>query len=395
MKEVIEKDGCKTTVMYYGVRLPERSAGRVKLLKKRFCEYSCIMKEKDNGDLSVSYRTRQWKAVGDRVFIDSKIKFSVGMKNGRAYLRFAEEKDYYYWCGKLVGFFCGEKGLECLYKGRPENDLVFCRAVANKAVLKMVLRGKITNRRMLIREYLKSSYKLKNANLGLVESFLSRRTAFSLQSILSYTTNYEKAIRRILDEICPPDYGASSVSKLYYLFNDLLQDCEILGIRFNPSWSEKRLADFHQKNIRRILDELYDSTNSESVYGPLFEFRVNEQGLHGTVIDNEKSAFLESQEMDHCFYYNYFPKVKTGRYVGLSINSPERCTVGIVLDKDRNPRVEQVHTFHNGSVAENTMDAIRNFVMSHCQQLAELFNSAYKPSGDENPLYDDPDDIPF
>ena len=127
MKEVIEKDGCKTTVMYYGDRLPERSAGRVKLLKNRFFEHSCIMKEKENGDLSVSYRTRQWKAVGDRVFINSKILFSVGIKNGRAYLRFAEERDYYSWCGKLVGFFCAEKGLECRQIPAHQDDVCRCQ----------------------------------------------------------------------------------------------------------------------------------------------------------------------------------------------------------------------------------------------------------------------------
>lgn len=399
MKEIIEKNGTIYTIKYLGAKLAEKGESRIKILKSTTVENSYVLKRKDDGTVVVAYRQRRWRTAGERLFVSTEEPFGVGVRNGRAFLRCGPERDFYYFVGCLVGFFCDESGLECLYRGETaDKDIVFCRAVSNKTVLKKVFQKKITNRRDLIREFLKSSYKIRNANVDLFDEFLSQRDVFfSVQQLVSYTTNHEKAMRRILD-IVEMDRAGKDVGGLIPLIRDILGDCELLCIRFNPMWSKKRLEAFHQENSRKIIDALSDSMDANSVYGNERIPSISEGELQGSVIDSEKSAYIESQEMSHCFFYNYFPQVVAKGYVGLSISAPERCTVGIMLDKDRRPMVEQVRTYRNRCVKPDTFSLITDFVKEHCKQLADLFSKT-APAGSLSVrpaayAYDD-EDLPF
>lgn len=206
-----------------------------------------------------------------------------------------------------------------------------------------ILRKQITNPNQLLTYYRKYGIRNKELSINAIDKVL--RLGLDLNSLIE-TCNFN-SIEAL--EVKSNNYGWVG------LINDISRECFILGKRFNILWSDKRLREFHQQNIKEI-NQLDLKFLRKEIY-KLPEITLPE---NFELIDNSHRLYEEGKNMQHCVY-SYHNRIKRENYLALHYNGGEDATIGIRVNNSKF-EIEQIKTRRNGKPQDEEL--IRNIVNS-------------------------------
>lgn len=229
----------------------------------------------------------------------------------------------------------------------------FGSQITNKALLKEVLLGKITNPESFYKWILKHTYRTDAIPWKLFRDYSKSPMRTSLFDIMEATTNPKLALEAYLH--------ASDHSE--WRFRNLLEDSILtalrLGEKINPQWSEKRLAAEHQRHIERIQLSKIEAMDNSPV-SHIFDHFGFPEGVKW--LNTEGEVYKEASHMHHCLHSNYWSRIKRGDYVAFAVeHNDERFTLGCALRGDF-CMYDQAHTVYNGHVSQENMDWINDFI---------------------------------
>lgn len=287
----------------------------------------------------------------------------------------------------------------------------FFKENLTKTLLENILNGKITNPEDYIKKYMKTSlkysfhYKLikkwfevdgfyfkKDENFVIPKGksvydktflsenkknfvFLSQHYGFNrglnMKYIKDYTVEPNFSMQKILS-------GELSQSYLETL-NDMFNQCKLLGEKVNLHWSYNRLQEEHLKFTRKIASIRFINADLENV--KYFGTTTNPELIKYEIVNNEKMAFEEGNEMHNCVYTNYWSRVKDKEYFIFKVTYPERCTVGVSKTywaNDNKDRffIEQAYIRRNRPVKPETKLLLIGWISS--KEMQNFFVMNYK-----------------
>ncbi len=258
-----------------------------------------------------------------------------------------------------------DRGLEALFSDNDRKDIdddgtFVCsftflrRCLGQKTILKKILEGKITNRRDLVKAYMKSAFNMAPSQYSVLERYMDKSTySVPIADIRDFTTDINAALLLLLDG----DRETQS------LFRDLIGDAIDLDKKINPKWSIKRMRQEHQDNIKVILERQLDAESDKSIY--LESLDITFRGYRFQAIDNPRRALLESRTMHNCVFYNYWQKAAQRKYILFHMSSgTEDMSLGFHIETQGGQpqvRFDQIHTIHNGMATKAATDAAHAF----------------------------------
>ena len=346
-------------------------------------EYGYVFKYTDRKNFFFGEYLKKYRIIGKRFF---------PKKEWFGAIRYEEGKRVVVKKGTgiiLVQLMLYHLGLECMY-----NELVcdidkIRMIFTNKQVLKGIFSGKITNLRLALKTWLASSCKLDYSDIrySLLKDYLvyyNKSYPSDLIKLYEFTTDLEKAVKRIVDtqkKISELQEDLYSLGKEEYdirsrqinalkdwnrLFSDAVNDAQMLDVKVNPEWSDKRLKKEHSDYSEAIMRKKSGDLCEAPIYDvkdTAISEKVNGVSLSGEFLNNEVSVFREGWKMHHCVYSGYFGSVKNKRYIVLSFTEPERVTVGIQygidkLTKEQKVVIDQMHTVGNGNPSNQFREAV-------------------------------------
>lgn len=106
------------------------------------------------------------------------------------------------------------------------------------------------------------------------------------------------------------------IDSIVSLLKDIIEQLDLLGHKMDLLWSYNRLQQEHAKWSKEIMayeiEEMDDERAKPYILAQFFEKFEDE---FTTIIDTKKKAFVEGELMSHCFYTNYWDRVKSGKYL--------------------------------------------------------------------------------
>lgn len=416
--ETIHEDGTVTVLFMFTPELPKLSEVGEFFIRRNCIvnhqeEIGLVIKDKGRKGFFIGSWRRIYMSCGRRVFTRKTWLDAFCYDGKRVTVRKTVNSFYRYLIKALMLYF----GLEgCLPEGfdnQPWIDGLFDRVVNNKMVLRAIITEKVTNWKDMFRFWLKSTYQLTGVNYTLIERYLrkvhSYNYDFNLAALRDFTTSVDWSARKVMQWIeTIPKEGDTTGYQMVSLFKDLLKDAELLpDYKVNPRWSEKRMKAEHQNNIRKMRLLCEGSFDDEKIYDKDIVIDDEDAKVIGRVIGSEVEAYLESFEQDNCLYTHYYPSIRKGNYLAVSLSSPERCTVGLTVSKSADNKlqlsIEQMRASHNRCLQPDNQKAITAFVNENFKLFTSLVedrrrrlkpNDGAKVEADriEYAIYDD---IPF
>lgn len=395
-KTVKEKDGYTVTVYRLEDEqpFPDRettSFGEFALWQKTHSPSRGFLLTKKKGDDDAYYGHGQEKLLrsGRKIFpttvYDAYVMLRGGRVTGNAFSRHDGINVL------IAALIVDDRGLEALttpgFVDGSKTDTVLLRCMNNAAVMKKILTGKITNRRDMVREYLRSGFNLKGVNYAAAEKVLdSLNNGVSLTDLREFTTDINAAL-----ELLAERNGSDRA-----LFRDLVGDAVILDKRINPKWSRSRMEQEHAANIKVILEKELDAEDDTCIYGKTIE--VEEGGYAFHTIGSPRRALLESKTMSNCVFYNYWEPTLSRHYAVFHMSgNGEELTLGCrITDRPGEGRAvafDQVFAAHNLPASAEGGQAAFDFIDRHGNDIlamASPVNAATGKIPDNDPFADLP-----
>ena len=183
------------------------------------------------------------------------------------------------------------------------------------------------------------------------------RRYFSLTDLYYFTKNIDQSIDKII--------SADTIDES--LYSDLLDSAIKLNQTVDFTWSQKRIAEEHKKQIETLLAKELSAKEEKPIYDTTlmtFPFKL---------LNTEKDIFIEGSTMHHCLYNCYYNKIKDHDYIAFHLTSPEECTLGIYLNNGY-PTLNQIYKKYDRPVSKETREYANNFINTHASDLLKLFN---------------------
>lgn len=226
----------------------------------------------------------------------------------------------------------------------------------NNTILKAMLKGKITNPRLLLQRYLNTSLG-KKYNLEyerIYQKLKNTSDYFTIREHASkslYFTNPTEYLIYIMDEAVNDKLNAD-----FYTIEDMITQAKILNKKINLSWSSKRLNEVHSEWTREIMSYEINQLEQKEYYSDVeLDFRHSNLEL----ITNKVDLFKEGSEMKHCVYTNYNSRVEAKRYfVFKYTRGSVRATVGIRYDLV-NAELDQMYGIGNSHISDNDKSYVK------------------------------------
>lgn len=263
------------------------------------------------------------------------------------------------------------------------NKWAYNIARGNKTLWKSIIRGSITNPEDLVKKYSKLYFKGAYSYRALRE-YADNNPGISLWNLYYYCTNPDEGLRYITyrrrkDMEVPYFSEGEPTEPQEHEIRDYLTYCEMLGGKWNPKWSRKRLLLEHQKQIDTVhLSEIEEKSNAS--IAPAF----NRDGL--SLILDERTCYQEGMHMHNCVYSCYWRQIRNGTYL-IAKGSVDGEYVDLGIRIEDVPILDQVHTIRNGSASADTREFCVQWIQDHKDA---LLNTSKAIRGGK-PL----EDIPF
>lgn len=234
--------------------------------------------------------------------------------------------------------------------------------ILNKpSILKDVLTGHIYNDETLWKRYALHAFKLKNVSWKDFKTCYNHH--FNILDIVHFTKNVDNSLR-ILAKECElsPCYGKITV----------LRDVLKLAVKLNQvvdlNWSDKRMEQFHQEQVR--IDNAIKIANMPQ--NPIFDQIIGNE--HITMLNNEREVYEEGLNMHHCIHSCYFHRIKKQEYIAFHMTFPEDCTFGVKIASGQ-VVLDQIYLKYDRRVQDETRQAALDFIKKHSKQLSKMLKS--------------------
>lgn len=341
----------------------------------------CLVKQNGPDDIYLGVGTEKVSRCGRRIFPSTQYHTWLLWRNGKVTGN-ANKGDTL--DDTIMQLLIESLRLEALYSEIDKQGEGSCRllrtCLSSNTVLKKVFKGQVTNRKDLIKAYMKAVWKMAPTQYSVLEQFLGdSRYTLSLADLHEFTTDMNAAMEVFASA---QDYHERQVLR------DLIEDAVVLDKRVNPKWSLKRMTEEHQANIMVILEKQLGAESDESIYSTPLD--ITFQGYRFQTIDSPRRALLESKTMENCVFYNYWKPATLRRYVLFHVTSDDDqpMSLGFHVYKGNNgPWVEfdQMHTEHNGMVSDRAHDAALEFAEQYKDKILFMvsdMNSKALPAED-------------
>lgn len=194
---------------------------------------------------------------------------------------------------------------------------LFCDSVTTKILLR-----KITNREQVCREYFKSLH-LKGVDYKAYLALKSDQNGFNPLSRFPLTF-LQEAFTDLNGALRLADADPATAS----ILADMVVQAIALSKKINPRWSYRRLQAEHQAYTRRLTARKLEIKHAEPIHEAL-EGKETFPEYGARLLNNEKEVFAEGEEMSHCVYSCYFPRIKRKEYLAFSFKGDVRATLGL------------------------------------------------------------------
>ena len=235
-----------------------------------------------------------------------------------------------------------------------------------KSILERIWSRRITNPEDLIKFYTKYILKLKNISWKSIRLLLNKLPSFShwylLNSIDSYVNNPNLFINKLVNTLSLENYQYSTE------YTDYLYQIAVLKIKSNIAyWSLNRFLEEHNKLSNKLLELEISDKKDLLIFSSIYNSYLP-SNIKCNFINTEKLCFLESKEMNHCIYSNYWNHIYTKNYIAISIKDKERATVGIRYVKDDNNLVfylDQIRGRNNIQCSEYLRNTMNDWILNN------------------------------
>lgn len=225
-----------------------------------------------------------------------------------------------------------------------------------KTLLEKIFSRKITNPETFIKFIIKYNIKTKIPHKVVLKYYNGNCVInnFLFKNALRVSTNPEFVVKNINKLIAIPD------------FQDVVTQCTILNIKYNPKWSQSRFKSFHAKcSLELMKQELHNIEDYKLSYiGNLPIKEISD--YKAKLLTTSTQIFEEGYNMHHCVYTNYMSSIKRGEYYVFNLiidDIPATAGISIVsdfYDKTINVHVDQVRAKRNAYI--RTPDKFTNFI---------------------------------
>jgi hypothetical protein len=131
------------------------------------------------------------------------------------------------------------------------------------------------------------------------------------------------------------------------------------------NWSDKRIDQFHQEQIR-IVNALAIASKPQT---PIFDQLIGNE--HITMLNNEREIYEEGLNMHHCIHSCYFNRIKKQEYIAFHMTFPEDCTFGVKIAAGE-VILDQIYLKYDKRVQDETRQVALDFIKKHSKQLSKL-----------------------
>jgi hypothetical protein len=242
---------------------------------------------------------------------------------------------------------------ECLVY--PEYQLL-----SKPSILKDILTGHVYNDETLWKRFALHAFKLKNVSW---KDFKTCYKNFNIPDIVHFTKNVDNSLRIIAAEYKIDPWGPRMIT---------IRDTLNLAVKFDQiidlNWSNKRLEQFHQEQIR--LANALEIASKPQI--PIFDQLIGNE--HITMLNNEREIYEEGLNMHHCIHSCYFNRIKRQEYAAFHMTFPEDCTFGVKI-LDGQPFLDQIYLKYDKPVQRETSRIAEKFIEKHNEQLLQLLKS--------------------
>ena len=226
------------------------------------------------------------------------------------------------------------------------------------SILKDILTGHVYNDETLWKRYALHAFKLKNVSWKDFKVCYNHH--FNILDLVHFTKNVDNSLR-ILAKECELDSWSSRMT----LFRDVLQLAVKLGQVIDLNWSDKRMEQFHQEQVR-IINALEIASKPQT---PIFDQLIGNE--HITMLNNEREIYEEGLNMHHCIHSCYFNRIKKQEYIAFHMTFPEDCTFGVKIASGE-VILDQIYLKYDKRVQDETRQVAIDFIKKHSKQLSEL-----------------------
>lgn len=242
----------------------------------------------------------------------------------------------------------------------------FGGTITNKALLKEVLLGNITNPESFYKWIIKHSYKGVDIPWKIFRKYANSNMGLSIFDLVDATTHPAEAITRWLE--CDEKQCWQERN----LLADTIKTALRLKEKINPQWSLKRMQAEHQRQNESINLKKIEALCNEPITHLLDGYDFPE-GVK--LLNTEREVYLEASYMKHCLHSCYYERMKKGRYIAFSIIiGGERVTLGCSIGDARFLMFDQCHSRYNGSSSDPMREFVSKFIKDINQYIADTNN---------------------
>ena len=233
--------------------------------------------------------------------------------------------------------------------------------ILNKpSIIKDILTGHIYNDETLWKRYALHAFRLKNVSWK--DFKICYNHNFNILDLVHFTKNVDNSLRILAKECELNPYGKVTTIR------DVLNLAVKLDQVVDLNWSDKRMEQFHQEQIR--IDNAIKIANKPQT--PIFDQLVGNK--HITMLNNEREIYEEGLNMHHCIHSCYFNRIKSRAYIAFHMTFPEDCTFGVKIASGE-VILDQIYLKYDRHVQDKTRQTALDFIKKHSKQLSKLLQS--------------------
>jgi hypothetical protein len=229
------------------------------------------------------------------------------------------------------------------------------------SIIKDILTGHVYNDETLWKRYALHAFRLKNVSWK--DFKICYNQHFNILDLVPFRKNVDNSLR-VLAKECELDSWSSRMT----LIRDILKLAVKLDQVIDLNWSDKRLEQFHQEQIR-IVNAVKIASKPQT---PIFDQLIGNE--HITMLNNEREIYEEGLNMYHCIHSCYFNRIKKQEYIAFHMTFPEDCTFGVKIASGE-VILDQIYLKYDKPVQNETRRIALDFIKKYAKQLSKLLKS--------------------
>lgn len=253
----------------------------------------------------------------------------------------------------------------------------------NKVILKKILLRQLTNRNLLVENYLRYTWNVKKKDIKsnlIIQEYLKKNSpglnflgkALSVSDSAETTTRQANILNLNMTTEDTPhskfqEYKLNEyLSEHNYILRDTMSQAKILNKKINFSWSYKRLLEQHEKWSKEITEIKAKYIEKEEII-----YSENYILPYGKLITSNVETYIEGKEMKHCVYSNnYWDLVKKRKALLISYSYRDSRGTALIKLRGEMPIIDQFYSYKNNKMDHVDWQILRNALNYELKNIA-------------------------